>query len=243
MSFATNGACSSHQGVNCSAGPDFDGSVICYDGWKQSSVAFSFADECKKITTTCDVSALNALLTNSGLAGSSEGEQRMADCIAKNNISTPPPTYTYTPVVSAPVETIAEKQAREDKICHEKYSDINSHAENGNCVCNIGYTLYSNTGVCELKKITPPVETVATPEAISVGQITPPETPKVISTPKTVKKPTPPTPEVEIEIPQEPTESVDAVSVPSIEGTKLETPQPLPKKSFWGKLIGFLFGF
>ncbi len=34
------GACSSHNGVNCAAGPDSDGSVICNDGWRNSSVAF-----------------------------------------------------------------------------------------------------------------------------------------------------------------------------------------------------------
>ena len=35
------GACSSHKGVNCSAGADSDGSVICNDGWLNSSVSFS----------------------------------------------------------------------------------------------------------------------------------------------------------------------------------------------------------
>ena len=40
-SCATTGACSSHGGVDCSAGPDYDGSVICEDGWKESSVGYS----------------------------------------------------------------------------------------------------------------------------------------------------------------------------------------------------------
>ena len=39
--FATSGACSGHSGVNCSAGSDWDGSVICYDGWTGSSVSYS----------------------------------------------------------------------------------------------------------------------------------------------------------------------------------------------------------
>lgn len=34
------GACSSHQGVNCSAGRDKDGSVICNDGWRDSTVQY-----------------------------------------------------------------------------------------------------------------------------------------------------------------------------------------------------------
>ncbi|MGL5830517.1 MAG: S-layer homology domain-containing protein [Candidatus Altimarinota bacterium] len=45
--FATSGACSSHQGVDCSAGPDSDGSVICVDGWLNSSVSYSSIAKCK----------------------------------------------------------------------------------------------------------------------------------------------------------------------------------------------------
>lgn len=43
---ATSGACSSHNGVDCSAGADFDGSVICNDGWRNSSVKYSEMAEC-----------------------------------------------------------------------------------------------------------------------------------------------------------------------------------------------------
>jgi hypothetical protein len=34
------GACSHHDGDNCLAGPDKDGSVICNDGWRESTVAY-----------------------------------------------------------------------------------------------------------------------------------------------------------------------------------------------------------
>ena len=37
---SSQGACSSHGGVNCSAGADSDGSVICVDGWRDSSVTY-----------------------------------------------------------------------------------------------------------------------------------------------------------------------------------------------------------
>lgn len=37
---ATSGACSYHGGVDCSAGADYDGSVICNDGWSDSSVGY-----------------------------------------------------------------------------------------------------------------------------------------------------------------------------------------------------------
>lgn len=37
---SASGACSGHGGVNCAAGPDADGSVICADGWQGSSVSY-----------------------------------------------------------------------------------------------------------------------------------------------------------------------------------------------------------
>lgn len=49
--FATSGACSGHGGVDCSAGPDSDGSVICYDGWEDSSVSYSSMVMCQGYTT------------------------------------------------------------------------------------------------------------------------------------------------------------------------------------------------
>jgi len=43
---ADSGACSDHNGVNCSAGAGIYGQVICNDGWDGSSVSFSFTDIC-----------------------------------------------------------------------------------------------------------------------------------------------------------------------------------------------------
>lgn len=40
-SLAKSGACSGHGGVNCSGGADSDGSVICMDGWEDSSVSYA----------------------------------------------------------------------------------------------------------------------------------------------------------------------------------------------------------
>ncbi len=45
-SLAKSGACSGHQGVNCSAGADSDGSVICMDGWEDSSVSYASMAMC-----------------------------------------------------------------------------------------------------------------------------------------------------------------------------------------------------
>lgn len=44
---ATSGACSHHQGVNCGAGASLYGKVQCNDGWINSLVYFSDAEECK----------------------------------------------------------------------------------------------------------------------------------------------------------------------------------------------------
>lgn len=50
--FATSGACSYHGGVDCSAGAAADGSVICNDGWTDSSVQYSDMDECQNGDST-----------------------------------------------------------------------------------------------------------------------------------------------------------------------------------------------
>lgn len=44
--FATSGACSGHGGVSCASGADNDGSVICNDGWRNSSVSYSSMKMC-----------------------------------------------------------------------------------------------------------------------------------------------------------------------------------------------------
>lgn len=53
---ATSGACSDHGGVNCSAGANYDGSVVCNDGWEDSSVSFSSVSECSmNLSSLCPV--------------------------------------------------------------------------------------------------------------------------------------------------------------------------------------------
>ena len=44
--FAASGACSGHGGVSCSVGADSDGSVICVDGWRNSSVSYASMVKC-----------------------------------------------------------------------------------------------------------------------------------------------------------------------------------------------------
>src|SRR3990167_138859 len=59
--FATSGACSYHSGVNCGYGPDYDGSIVCYDGWKESNVSYLSSAECQA-QISCTTSELNTLL-------------------------------------------------------------------------------------------------------------------------------------------------------------------------------------
>lgn len=47
LGFAASGACSGHGGVSCGVGPDGDGSVICNDGWRGSSVKYSSMVMCR----------------------------------------------------------------------------------------------------------------------------------------------------------------------------------------------------
>ncbi len=44
---AVEGTCSWHDGVNCDAMADWDGSAVCKDGWRDSSEIYSSMQECK----------------------------------------------------------------------------------------------------------------------------------------------------------------------------------------------------
>jgi hypothetical protein len=55
VSHASSGACSYHGGVDCSAGANLYGKVVCNDGWTNSSVYFSDVDECKSGESDCPI--------------------------------------------------------------------------------------------------------------------------------------------------------------------------------------------
>lgn len=65
IAFATSGACSSHGGVNCAAGPDSDGSVICNDTWPDSSVQYSSMVMCEGTATPTPAPAPTLYSTSS----------------------------------------------------------------------------------------------------------------------------------------------------------------------------------
>ncbi len=89
---ATSGSCSHHRGVACSLGSDYDGSVICNDGWRDSTVSFSDAEECKTPLPSCplpsgsksDCGSLRAQLARSGSLGTPFGDNEIAQCEAQN---------------------------------------------------------------------------------------------------------------------------------------------------------------
>ncbi len=58
---ATSGACSWHNGVNCSVGADLDGSVICNDGWRDSSVSYNFVEECNDSASCSLIEEINLI--------------------------------------------------------------------------------------------------------------------------------------------------------------------------------------
>lgn len=49
---AKSGCCSSHGGVNCAAGPQANGNVICNDGWRGSSCSYAGMVMCGGSSTT-----------------------------------------------------------------------------------------------------------------------------------------------------------------------------------------------
>ena len=80
---ATSGACSYHGGVSCGAGPDWDGSAICNDGWRDSSELFSQAIACQNTQQKypCTESELAQLDIKYGVP---ELEKQYDDAFAKS---------------------------------------------------------------------------------------------------------------------------------------------------------------
>lgn len=82
---AISGACSYHSGVNCSAGANFDGKVICNDGWSNSSVYFSDASECQNSGDSCpwrinDEATYNQLIKENDDAIAKIKARTQSDC-------------------------------------------------------------------------------------------------------------------------------------------------------------------
>jgi len=108
---ATSGACSWHGGVNCAVGPDWDGSVICNDGWKDSGVSFYSTDECFSTDVYCTTSELESLRQKYGvpkiLAEIDSIMQEIDDLEAQADAMeeyTPERTYLFSKIESLALE-------------------------------------------------------------------------------------------------------------------------------------------
>ncbi|MFA6254020.1 MAG: hypothetical protein WC640_02020 [Candidatus Paceibacterota bacterium] len=66
LMLATSGTCSSHGGVSCSSGSDYDGSTICNDGWRDSTEYYSSVSLCSNTKITCSGEEYNQILKNLG---------------------------------------------------------------------------------------------------------------------------------------------------------------------------------
>lgn len=88
--FAISGACSSHNGVNCSAGADISGKVRCNDGWVNSSVSFYDTDECmagKHLCTNGEQDSLKNTYNLSSLKSTYDNfNSQSSDLISQLNI-------------------------------------------------------------------------------------------------------------------------------------------------------------
>lgn len=168
---ATGGTCSSHSGVNCSFGPDSDGSAICNDGWRDSSESYYDAQicfECKNpayFHTGCkDKYDLGRVTVESGQRGGLMNSQftgviencknqiaaydslvsQYNDCLNKKNVQND--NYIYNkPVVNVQNEL--------NKICQSLFG-INAYynVQTKHCACEDGYD-FNNQIKCSSKNL------------------------------------------------------------------------------------------
>jgi len=165
---ATSGACSSHLGVNCSAGPTIDRKVMCNDGWTNSSVYFSDADECKasscvapsgsECRTESDYSSLQSRLLYQGgyLGGSTSGQGSLTNCRNEiNQYQSAPQSYNsclansssnnYSPSSYSSSDIDSYVNAKMQIYCTDKYgSNSNYLPSDKTCKCNDGYVFDKN---------------------------------------------------------------------------------------------------
>jgi len=171
--YAIQGSCSSHGGVNCDIGQDYDGSVICNDGWRESSVSYYEADECLvcvyPTVSGCkdenDYGVLNIKLTaNGGYLGMSTSQQSALNrcrneirsfqgllaeynsCVErKSQVSN---SYSYTTKNYTDSDFgVSFINAEMDKYCVGEHGSQSYFDSNGKrCLCRDGF--YLSKGLC-----------------------------------------------------------------------------------------------
>lgn len=138
---ATSGACSSHEGVVCSLGPDWDQSVICEDGWRDSIVNYWDVEECNDYWCTGQKVLYDALYAKSDWStGTSQLDEEFG-------ITPTTPDQLIESMEQRNQELAQQYQYLIDTVnsvrssCDSECSDIpNSYRGNDKiCYCNDGY--------------------------------------------------------------------------------------------------------
>lgn len=100
FTFASSGACSGHGGVSCSLSNSFS-SVVCNDGWTDSSTSYYNLQECKAVP--CDPAAVGAYSSRQGMGGSGMDSAAVAACNQFNqNLNAQKSVSSYVPVIIPP---------------------------------------------------------------------------------------------------------------------------------------------
>lgn len=84
--FAISGTCSWHGGVDCSYGSDWDWSVVCNDGWKDSSEMYYDTNECTQKLHRCTSGEYNKLSTKYDLDNQSAVLSSLGDKIKQVDV-------------------------------------------------------------------------------------------------------------------------------------------------------------
>ncbi len=160
--FATSGACSDHGGVDCSAGPQANGDVICNDGWTGSSVSYESMVECQTYQPTnscvepmayCTQDQLNTLRMDYGsdlesVGGSdqySPGEfngypQAIQTCQQQID--------TYNSEMQTYEDCLSNSNSNSNIAATPGTCPPNASYVNGQCTCNSGYGANTNGDSC-----------------------------------------------------------------------------------------------
>lgn len=98
--FATSGCCSGHSGVNCAAGAQANGNVICNDGWRGSSCSYSSMVMCGESTSQTVIYTAAPVATPAPVVYTPRPTTKTVVTLA--------PTPTTTPVlIETPTQTIS----------------------------------------------------------------------------------------------------------------------------------------
>lgn len=160
ISFATSGACSGHGGVSCASGPDSDGSVICNDGWRNSSVSYSSMVMCgggsSYTVPTITIPSIPSIPSCSEYGDNATYDTLKDACKCD---------YGY--VITE--DDLGNQTCKSgDTVCREDYGMYTSfNSLNNRCECDYGYALDDNDQCIKIEEITP--DTQETPSTNSTN--------------------------------------------------------------------------